>query len=97
MSWRAAVKRHFPGLSADPFVRDSVTDVPDYRNKYRSGTSVTLSRRGGSSQQDAHVAQWYEYQERAGIIEHCGEARRRDAEDTACRIVRLDRSRTDDP
>lgn len=97
MSWREAVKRHFPGLSADLVARDSVTDVPESRNRYRSVTSVTLSRRGGSSQHDAHAVHWYEYEERAGIIEHCGEAHRRDAERSACRVVRLDRSRDNDP
>lgn len=89
MSWREAVRRHFPELAPDDVRRASVPSVPTKAKGPRRDTVGTLARLEGSEQHDAHVAVWMDWQERAAIMEFDGELQRSDAEVAASNIVRL--------
>tara|TARA_R110002110_G_scaffold394957_1_gene609241 strand:+ start:3931 stop:4218 length:288 start_codon:yes stop_codon:yes gene_type:complete len=93
MSWREAVRRHFPELSPDDITRANVPSVPGRAAPAGIGTPGTLARLEACEQYDAHVSDWMEWEERAAIMEYDGGLTRAEAESAAAKVIRLDERR----
>jgi hypothetical protein len=89
MSWREAVRRHFPELSPDDDARASVPSVSGGEAPTGIGTPGTLARLEASDQYDAHVFDWMDWEERAAIMEYDGGMSRKEAEVAASNVIRL--------
>lgn len=91
MSWRNAVRRHFPGFIVSPDRRAGVPYVPMILERNFPGTHGTPARLDAARSQDAHVVDWVDWNECSSMIEHEGEIDRRRAEKDACKIISLRR------
>ena len=99
MSWRDQALRHFPDVAfPDTPPRAKRPTVPTLEKKGQLGTVGTLARLSVSEnaglpppsnrQYDAHVSDWYDWNERAAIIEFEGYKQRAEAEREAILLYR---------
>ena len=100
MGWQERAARYFPETHLDnsperPYRRPdnppraSVPSVPASHSNPKLGTVGTLARRTLSerTQHDAHISAWYDWQERAAIIEFDGGLDRATAERLSARTT----------
>ena len=92
MSWRDAARKYFPDHAPVP----NVPNRPMVETADAIGTFGLFGTGGDAEEradQDAHVSDWMDWQERAAIMEYDGGMTFAEAESAAAKIIRLDERR----
>lgn len=93
MSWRDAARKYFPDHGPVP----NVPNRPMGEAEAAIGTFGLIGTGGDAEKradQDAHVSDWMDWQERAAIMEYDGGMTRANAEGVSAEIIRLDERRS---